>query len=65
MAGETAIAEKQMLPLHTAGYNGVLDPISWGASLKQGKLVTANKWTTSLTGSNYYLESNSMQHLSQ
>jgi len=56
MAGETAIAEKQMLPLHTTGYNGVLDPISWGASLKQGRLETANKWTTSLTGSNYYLE---------
>jgi hypothetical protein len=65
MAGETAIAEKQVLPLHTAGYNGGLDPISWGASLKQGKLVTADKRTTSLTGSNYYLESNSMQHLSQ
>lgn len=58
MAGETAIAEKQMLPLHTAGYNGGLDPISWGASLKREKLETANKWTTSLTGSNYYLEFN-------
>jgi len=65
MAGETAIAEKQMLPLHTAGYNGGLDSISRGASLKQGKLETANKLTTSLTGSNYYLEFNQLQHLSQ
>jgi hypothetical protein len=37
MAGETAIAEKQMLPLHTAGYNGGLDPHFMGSKSEARK----------------------------